>query len=97
MLGLKQLLTVKVRVCQMLKMMTMLLHLTKLLMRVYQKIQLKECLLKGTPVKKVPFPLLGSESQGRSRGLGGRGGEGRGGQFSWVPVYSLLTSDQGCH
>ena len=62
----------------MLKMMTMLLHLTKLLMRVYQKIQLKECLLKGTPVKKVPFPLLGSESQGRSRGLGGgRGGEGR--------------------
>ena len=45
-------------------------------------------------MKKVPFPLLGSESQGRSRGLGG---EGRGGQFSWVPVYSLLTSDQGCH
>ena len=79
MLGLKQLLTVKVRVCQMLKLMTMLLHLTKLLMRVYQKIQLKECLLKGTPVKKVPFPLLGSESQGRSRGLGGGGrrGEGR--------------------
>ena len=74
MLGLKQLLTVKVRVCQMLKMMMMLLHLTKLLMRVYQKIQLKEWLLKGTPVKKVPFPLLDSESQGRSRGLGGGGG-----------------------
>ena len=77
----------------MLKMMMMLLHLTKLLMRVYQKIQLKEWLLKGTPVKKVPFPLLDSESQGRSRGLGGGGG----GQFSWVPVYSLLTSDHGCH
>ena len=76
----------------MLKMMMMLLHLTKLLMRVYQKIQLKEWLLKGTPVKKVPFPLLDSESQGRSRGLGGGGG-----QFSWVPVYSLLTSDHGCH
>ena len=79
----------------MLKMTTMLLHLTKLLniMRVYQKTQMKEWLLKGTPVKKVPFPLLDSESQGRSRGLGGGGV----GQFCWVPVYSLLTSDQGCH
>ena len=73
-LGLKQLLIVEVRVCQMLKITTMLLHQTKLLMRVYQKFQLKEWLLKGTPVKKVPFALLDSESQGRSRGLGGEGG-----------------------
>ena len=60
----------------MLKMTTMLLHLTKLLMRVYQKTQLKEWLSKGTPVKKVPFPLLDSESQGRSRGLEVGGGVG---------------------